>query len=60
MESVTDLLIEDDDEPVKAGEEEEDHNEAIGHDLVAGLDSTVVLLQFFGSHVDVIFTSVLW
>ena len=56
MESVSDLLIEDDDEPIEAGEKEEDDDKAVGHDLVAGLHCFVVVLQFLGSHVDVVFT----
>ena len=56
MESVSDLLIEDDDEPIEAGEKEEDDDKAVGHDLVAGLDSFVMILQFLGPHVDVVFT----
>ena len=56
MESVSDLLIEDDDEPIEAREEEENDDEAVGHDLVAGLDSFVMILQFLCSHVDVVLT----
>ena len=57
MESVTDLLIEDDDEPVEAGEKEEDDDKAVGHDLITGLHSFVVVLQFLCSHVDVVFAT---
>ena len=56
MESVSDLLIEDDDEPIEASEKEEDDDKAVGHDLVAGLHGLVVVLQLLGSHVDVVFT----
>ena len=56
MESVSDLLVEDDDEPIEPGEKEEDDDEPVGHDLITGLHSFVVFLQFLGSHVDVVFT----
>ena len=46
MESVSDLLTEDDDEPIEAREEEENDDKAVGHDLVAGLDCFVMILQF--------------
>ena len=59
MEGVPDLLIEDDDEPVEACQEEEDHDESVSHDFVAGLDGAVMLLQLFGPHVNVVFASVL-
>ena len=54
MKSVSDLLVEDDDEPVEAGKKEENDDKAVGHDLVAGLDSFVMILQFLCSHVDVV------
>ena len=57
MESVSDLLAEDDDEPIEACEEEENDDKSVGHDLVTGLDSSVMVLQFLGSHVDVVFTT---
>ena len=57
MESVSDLLAEDDDEPIEAGEEEENDDKSVGHDLVTGLDSSVMVLQFLGSHVDVVFAT---
>ena len=57
MESVSDLLTEDDDEPIEAREEEENDDKAVGHDLVAGLDSFVMILQFLGSDVNVVFTT---
>ena len=56
MESVSDLLIEDDDEPIEAGEEEKDDDKSVGHDLITGLDRFVMILQFLGPHVDVVFT----
>ena len=56
MESVSDLLVEDDDEPVEAREQEENDDKAISHDLITGLDSFVMILQFLGPHVDVVFT----
>ena len=59
MEGVTDLLIEDDDEPIEASQEEEDHDEAVSHDLVAGLDGAVVLLQLFRPNVNIVFSSVI-
>ena len=59
MEGVPDLLIEDDDEPVEACQQEEDHDEAVSHDLVAGLDGAVVLLQLLCPHVNVVFASIL-
>ena len=57
MESVSDLLVEDDDEPVEPGEKEEDDDEPVGHDLITGLHSSVVVLQLLGSHVDVVFAA---
>ena len=57
MESVSDLLTENDDEPIEAREKEENDDEAVGHDLIAGLHSFVMVLQFLGSHVDVVFTT---
>ena len=58
MEGVPDLLIEDDDEPVEACQEEEDHDESVSHDLVAGLDGAVVLLKLLCPHVNIVFASV--
>ena len=57
MKSVSDLLVEDDDEPVEAGEKEEDDDEAVGHDLITGLHCFVVILQLLCSHVDVVFAT---
>ena len=59
MEGVTDLLIEDDDEPIESSQEEEDHDEAVSHDLVAGLDGAVVLLQLLCPYVNIVFASVI-
>ncbi len=59
MKGISDLLIEDDDEPIEACQEEEDHDEAVSHDLVAGLDGAVVLLQLLCPHVNVVFASIL-
>ena len=59
MKGISDLLIEDDDEPIEACQEEEDHDEAVSHDLVAGLDGTVVLLQLLCPHMNVVFASIL-
>lgn len=59
MKGISDLLIEDDDEPIEASQEEEDHDEAVSHDLVAGLDGAVVLLQLLCPHVNVVFASIL-
>ena len=56
MKSVSDLLVEDDDEPVEAREKEENDDKAVGHDLITGLHSFVVVLQFLCSHVDVVLT----
>ena len=57
MKSVSDLLVEDDDEPVEAGEKEEDDDKAVCHDLITGLDCFVVVLQLLCSHVDVVFAT---
>lgn len=59
MKGISDLLIEDDDEPIEACQEEEDHDEAVSHDLVAGLDGAVVLLQLLRPHMNVVFASIL-
>ena len=59
MKGISDLLIEDDNEPIEASQEEEDHDEAVSHDLVAGLDGAVVLLQLLCPHVNVVFASIL-
>ena len=59
MKGISDLLIEYDDEPIEACQEEEDHDEAVSHDLVAGLDGAVVLLQLLRPHMNVVFASIL-
>ena len=58
MKSVSDLLVEDDDEPIEAGEKEENDDKAVGHDLITGLHSLVMVLQLPGSHVDVVFATI--
>jgi hypothetical protein len=64
MEGVADLDAEDHDEPVEAGEEDYDGDEAVGHDVIAGLHLPhclqllhrpphlpVVMLQLLGADV---------
>ena len=43
LECVFDLCAEDDDEPVEAGEEENDDDEPVRHDVVAGLNLPSVI-----------------
>ena len=57
MESVSYFFVEDNDKPIEAGQEEEDDDEAVCHDLIAGLYSFVMILQFLGSDVNVVFTT---
>ena len=43
MEHGYNFFIEDDDEPVKAGEEKHNDDESIGHDLVTSLNRLIML-----------------
>ena len=48
LECVFDLCAEDHDEPVEAGEEEDDDDEPVGHDVVARLNLQIeVWIPFF-------------
>ena len=48
LECVFDLCAEDHDEPVEAGEEEDDDDEPVGHDVVARLNLQIeIWIPFF-------------
>ena len=43
MKSASDLLIENNDEPIEAREQKQNDDEAVSHNLVTGLDCFIVL-----------------